>query len=137
MRLWVGALAALCLAGCNGQTNDNPEAAPIWFRTDCQKMVGNPELTRKFQIAVDICANKATAAGEASIANIPTGPNMGTAVAAGIQAAQTKNAVAVPTALACMGEQGYMRKPLVEARQFCPAVGPAMAATDAKSPAQP
>jgi phage gpG-like protein len=117
-------IVALCaaLAGCNAQANTSSEDPPVWGRVDCQRSEGNPILSQEFELARQICASQAEAAAVAGTANMRGGYGIAGGIAAGINQGITAGNISRATGTGCMGERGYMLRPLSEHLAACEAI---------------
>lgn len=116
---------ALCVTvgGCAAQANTAAEDPEVWGRVDCVRAEGNPIATQQFEQARAICLGRSQAAGIQTSAGMPSGGRtigdaIGNGIVAGITAAQVSNA----TAMSCMGENGYIKRPRSQHIAACEAI---------------
>ena len=122
--LFVAVLGSV-LAACNA-SQQPPDASvpegPIFGRTDCQIMSGNPTLTRQFEVAKEVCVNRAEAASISGTTAIPVGYGVGDAIASGIQRGTAQGQIFAATIKSCMAEQGYILRMRQEHIEACSAI---------------
>lgn len=112
MRVLLAPLLALGLAGCVAQASQQTQDPELWGRVDCQRGAGNPVLEQEFEQAKAICGGRAQAAGISASASMPAyGRGIGGAIADGIAQGITSAQVSNATAMSCMAELGYIKRP--------------------------